>query len=291
MQQVREKEEETRRFKVALLSKQGASSKWEVPERKLSHREILCTSEVSLQFLIKSVYDLLPTPANKNIWYRTEENRCSICNGEGTLNHILSGCKISLKQGRYKWRHDKVLKEIAMHIEEKRKQVNGSSWKRRKKIQFVKAGENSKGKASRSESDSYMDTARDWKMKVDLDGGRLTIPPHIMHTNLRPDMLLISERTKQMGIVELTVPSEERIQVSSEIKKMKYAPIEEGATKGWKVRIWAVEVGCRGFPAASLSTCLKDMGFTGNRKRSILKSVGQEAERASHQIWKDRGRG
>ena len=82
----------------------------------------------------------------------------------------------------------------------------------------------------------------------------------------------------------LTVPSEERIEVSSEM--MKYAPIEETATRrGWKVRIWAVEVGCRGFAAASLSTCLKELGFTGKKKRSILKSAGQQAERASQKIW------
>ena len=84
----------------------------------------------------------------------------------------------------------------------------------------------------------------------------------------------------------MTVPSEERIELSSELKKMKYAPIEEAATRrGWKVRIWAVEVGCRGFAAASLSSCLKDMGFTGSKRKSILKKVGQEAEKASQKIW------
>lgn len=286
VQQVREKEEETRRFKIATLSKQAASSRWEVPERKLSHREIINTSEISLQFLIKSVYDLLPTPANKNVWYRTDEHKCNICNEEGTLNHILSGCKISLQQGRYKWRHDLVLREIARYIEEKRKQINNSPWKKRKKIQFMKAGENRKCATHQTEVDSYLNTARDWVLKVDLDG-RLKVPPEIMETNLRPDMMVVSATTKQLGIVELTVPSEARIQVSSELKKMKYAPIEEaGARNGWKVRIWAVEVGCRGFPAASLATFLKEVGFIGSRKRSILKSIGQEAEKASHQIWK-----
>merc|ERR1712106_798390 len=51
-----------RRMKMASLGKQGAHTRWEVPEKKLSHREIISTSETSLKFLVKSVYDLLPTP-------------------------------------------------------------------------------------------------------------------------------------------------------------------------------------------------------------------------------------
>ena len=121
-------------------------------------------------------------------------------------------------------------------------------------------------------------------MKVDV-GRRLVIPVHIMETSLRPDIILISERTKQLGIIELTVPSEARVEVSHQLKLMKYTPIEETATRrGWKVRSWAVEVGCKGFAASSLPNCLKELGFTGNKRRSIMKSAGLEAERASQKI-------
>ena len=100
---------------------------------------------------------------------------------------------------------------------------------------------------------SYLDSANDWQVMVDLKGS-LKIPSSITITNLRPDMLLMSESTKQLGIIELTVPSENRIEVSSELKKAKYTPLaEEAKQKGWRVRIWAVEVGCRGFPARSLT--------------------------------------
>ena len=54
-------------------------------------------------------------------------------------------------------------------------------------------------------------------------GKRLVIPVHILETQQRPGMILVSERSKQLTIIELTVPSEERIDVSSEM--MKYAPI------------------------------------------------------------------
>ena len=66
VQQVRVKEEERRRCRIAGLSQQAASTRWQVPGRSLSHKDITNTSETSLSFLIKAVYDLLPTPANKN---------------------------------------------------------------------------------------------------------------------------------------------------------------------------------------------------------------------------------
>ena len=101
-------------------------------------------------------------------------------------------------------------------------------------------------------------------------------------THLRPDMLLISRGTRRMGIIELTVPSEERIEVSSELKKNKYEGLKtEGKTNGWAVTVWAVEVGCRGFPASSLATLLKDMGITGGERWRRLKRIGESAERAS----------
>ena len=53
-----------------------------------------------------------------------------------------------------------------------------------------------------------------------------------------------------MGIIELTVPIEDRIEVSGEIKKDKYQRIvNEGNQNGWRVTCWVVKIGCRGFPA------------------------------------------
>ena len=114
-----------------------------------------------------------------------------------------------------------------------------------------------------------------------------TIPKEITVTNLRPDIIIYSKKTKQFGIIELTVPSEERIEVSGELKKLKYEKIaQEARSNGWGVRVWAVEVGCRGFPAASLATFLKEIGYQGLQKRKILGEIGKEAENASHSLWK-----
>ena len=99
-----------------------------------------------------------------------------------------------------------------------------------RKIDFLKPGE--KKKATKQPLTSYLDGAGDWSMQVDLDG-KLRVPERVAETNLRPDMILLSQSSKRMGIVELTVPSEERIEVSEELKREKYARIEaEGRQRG-----------------------------------------------------------
>ena len=282
---IREDEEEQRYLRVASLPKQGASLKWEIPGRKISHRDLLLTSEAKLQFLVKSVYDLLPTPANKNVWFKTEEYKCMLCGEHGSLNHLLSGCKIALQQGRYTWRHNKVLKEIAYWVEEKRReQTKTPSKKRRQWINFVKAGE--KRKTTSQEPASYFNTADDWKLQVDLNQ-RVRIPVEIADTRLRPDMILVSAKTKQFGIIELTVPSETRIGISEELKRAKYAELEEQSHRnGWKTKVWTVEIGSRGFAAGSAAILLKEIGYRGRKKKTIIKKIEEITEEASSMIWR-----
>ena len=115
----------------------------------------------------------------------------------------------------------------------------------------------------------------------------MKVPTEITTTNLRPDMMLISRQSKQVGFIELTVPNEDRIEVSGELKKAKYEPIAiDGRQKGWKVRIWAVEVGRRGFPASSMASFMKDIGYRGKEGKRVLEGISQTAESATHSIWK-----
>ena len=281
---VRKAEEDRREVKMTGLAKQGAHMRWEVPERKLGDRELINMSDSRFSFLVKAVYDLLPTPHNKHLWFGEEEG-CELCGERGTLQHILSGCKVALSQGRYKWRHDQVLREIAQCVDQRRMENNRTPREERGGIAFVKAGYKGPKSKAKTPPRCYLDGAADWQLQVDLDS-KLKVPVEVADTQLRPDMLLLSRGTKRMGVIELTVPSEERIEVSSELKKMKYGGLKtEGRTKGWAVTVWAVEVGCRGFPAASFATLLKDIGFGGGERKRCLKKVGEVAERASRSIW------
>ena len=106
-------------------------------------------------------------------------------------------------------------------------------------------------------------------------------------TDLRPDITIMSEQTKEMVLIELTVPTEERIEISGELKRAKYeCIITEGKKNGWRMRCWAVEIGCRGFPALSMSRLLKDLGYVGQERRKKLEKLGNIAEEASRKLWK-----
>ena len=78
-----------------------------------------------LKFLLRSVYDLLPSPADLHIWGLVEDPRCHLCDKPGTMQHALSSCQTALAQSRYGWRHDTVLRELADTLElERRKKRN-----------------------------------------------------------------------------------------------------------------------------------------------------------------------
>ena len=204
------------------------------------------------------------------------------------MNHILAGCKIALAQGRYKWRHDRVLRELSSCIEEKRKEINSKPWKNRT-IKFVKSGEKSKETTnSPPPTDSILKIARDWKMKVDLPGSPLIIPAYIAVTNQRPDIIITSDSTKQMCLIELTVPMEGRCEISTELKRTKYELnlAEAAKMKGWKTTIYTIEIGCRGYASSSVTNLLKDLGFSGQQRRRIVVKMCNEAEECSMQIWR-----
>ncbi|XP_015240280.1 PREDICTED: uncharacterized protein LOC107091067 [Cyprinodon variegatus] len=106
-------EKEGRRSKAVALSSQGAWTKWDLPKRKITWAELWRLEPFRISFLLRSVYDTLPTPANLHRLGLSESPLCKPCGEKGTMAHILSGCKIALAQGRYRWRHDKVLMTLA----------------------------------------------------------------------------------------------------------------------------------------------------------------------------------
>ena len=73
-------EEEKRTVQITGLNKPGLPIGWEVPERRLSSRDVINKQEGNLKFLDKLVYDLLPTPENRNRCFATEES-CQLYGG------------------------------------------------------------------------------------------------------------------------------------------------------------------------------------------------------------------
>lgn len=75
-------------------------------------------------------------------------------------------------------------------------------------------------------------TAKDWEMRVDL-GRQLKFPEEIAVISLRLDIVLWSQSTKQVTLIELTVPWEGRVEEAHERKLGKYqALIIESQQRG-----------------------------------------------------------
>ena len=125
--------------------------------------------------------------------------------------------------------------------------------------------------------------ASDWIMQVDI---KLRIPDEVLITKLRPGLILTSSQAKYLVIAELTVPWEERMQSAHEKKMNKYQEIvEESKLRGWSTSLFAVEVGCRGFPSTSLQKFLRCIGLQTRTQKRALKAIGAVAESSSRWLW------
>ncbi|XP_061925310.1 uncharacterized protein LOC133664585 [Entelurus aequoreus] len=285
--EVRAAVEETRTCKAVGMKQQGAWTRWDnAVERRVTWAEIWKAEPQRIKFLIQAVYDVLPSPSNLHTWGIAETPACPLCSKRGTLEHILSCCTRALGDGRYRWRHDQVLKTIAEAISTGlalAKQFHPS----KKTIAFVRAGD-TPTPASRT-SAGILTSAKDWQLLVDLEN-QLKFPSHIAVTTLRPDIVLVSESTKQAVLLELTVPWEDRLEEAFERKLSKYAGLVSDCQQaGWRARCFPVEVGCRGFAARSLVRAFSSLGIDGERKRRAIRSTTEAAERASRWLWLKRG--
>ncbi|KAI8522067.1 hypothetical protein Bbelb_018210 [Branchiostoma belcheri] len=196
------------------------------------------------------------------------------------MAHILSSCKTALAQGRYRWRHDKVLTVLACSLEEARKRKRQRGTRPGSTIAFVREGE-------RREVGNILEKAKTWELRVDL--GRKLQFPKVVQINLRPDAVLWAEAEKKLVLVELTVPWEERCDEAYERKKNKYQElIDECRSKGWQAWLFPVEVGCRGFPAQSVWKLFTAIGVKGKERKVAVRKLGEAAERSSCWLWSRR---
>ena len=125
--EVRRAEEHTRQERPVEMGAQGAWTTWTTTDRKLTWGDIWKYEPLRFSFLLRSVYDLRQSPANLCRWGLTTDPKCSLCDKPGTLEHVLSSCSTALTQGRYRWRHDSVLKELATWLEKERKKEHGNN--------------------------------------------------------------------------------------------------------------------------------------------------------------------
>lgn len=286
---------EDERYKIKAVSqgRQGGWTTWEgVISRNISWSDLWRIPQARVSFLIRATYDTLPCPRNLNQWFGNEES-CALCNApNASLRHILSGCKIALSQGRYRWRHDQVLRKLAEVLEGRRQGSTGPPLSE-DSTSFVMEGGGQSYIRPREMLRPFS-PGQEWNMRVDLNK-QLRFPTEITTTSLRPDIVVWSTKVRSVHLIELTVPSEGEIEAAFERKKAKYSELAEECRKaGWKTTIYPVEVGCRGYVGQSTTRLLRDAGVTGRNLRKATKDLAEEAEKGSFWLWlrrKDRSWG
>ncbi|GFN80234.1 polyprotein [Plakobranchus ocellatus] len=105
--EIRNKEDFTCVQKAVQQPQQGQCTNWHTAIQ--TWNDIWHMAPLRISFLIRSVYDLLPSNANLVRWGKKDDPTCPLCQGRQTTEHVLSSCKVALSQGRYTCRHNRVL--------------------------------------------------------------------------------------------------------------------------------------------------------------------------------------
>ena len=118
-----------------------------------------------MKFAINAGMDTLPSFTNLKLWGKRSSDKCVRCGNKGTLHHILNNCQEMLS--RYTWRHNSVLKLI---------------------LEAIKSGN------------------KDLSVYCDLEGhtiGGGTIPPNVLPTAQKTDLVLYWPQEQKIVIIEL----------------------------------------------------------------------------------------
>ena len=281
---------------LGSLEMQCRWSKWreEVLAMDMSWHRLFEMGDSMVGFVLKAVYGTLVTPTLVSKWSEEEDGTCKLCeNAPGTIRHILSGCAVALGQGRYTWRHDKVLKQISeqvmFHCTKRVNKQSSSSTERPKHVNFVLAGGGSvskdSNKADHRDKFGILSGANDWTVLTDL-GKQLNFPSEIATTRLKPDLVIFSRACKRVVWWELTCPSEERISEAHELKLDRYSSLKlECESNGWLCYNTAVEVGARGLVAESLGKAASMIGIKGRILKKLVRDAGREAAHCSRWLY------
>ena len=141
--------------------------------------------------------------------------KCCLCGfSNPTLKHILNGCSMALKQGRYTWRHDGILQRLVEDLKSFVGCANSGTVANisieNTFIKFVREGKQPSKRRVPHKS-GLLFTANDWVLAYDDPHNPLVIPHHIVQTSLCPDIIIYSNATKQVFIPELTVPAKDNL--------------------------------------------------------------------------------
>ena len=209
-----------------------------------------------VKFAINTGINTPPTLDNLRRWGKRTSDRCPFCGNIQTLLHVLSNCNTSLDQGRYTWRHNSVLLCIVDTV--RSNLIDGFS------------------------------------LFSDLAGFHAphggVIPPHVLVTNLKPDLFIINESTGVALLFELTCPWDSNITRSHEYKQERYSALVTDLSRHFRVKYYPVEVSVRGQVTKNNAARLKSFIYDccGNSKRvtkELIKKCSKISLLCSYSIF------
>ena len=198
--------------KLQQLSVQGRWLKWTgVMNSDLSWRSLLHGMDDSeLSFSLRLITNTLLTLDNLRRWGQlTTDTSCPLCGRKATLRHILNGCSVALRQGRYTWRHDNVLRILKWHFLkfwECLQRESTNSTKDAPFIHIVPEGLPQLPVRQRQRRRPLLSTdtlrcASDWQFLFDVDGGYNVFPIEIAASAQRPDIVIYSLSLRKVLLI------------------------------------------------------------------------------------------
>ena len=88
-----------------------------------------------------------------------------------------------------------------------------------------------------------------------------TIPPHIIVTSFRPDLVLLDEAAREIVIMELTSPWDGNVDRSHSFKEDKYSPLVADLSRSFKVSLFCIEITVRGQVTKANRSRLKSLSY------------------------------
>ena len=171
----------------------------QVGDRAVTWSDLKHMEPKKLSFLIKAVYNILPTPVNLHAWELTTSDWCWACGETASLKHILTGCEYALRS--YTWRHNEVLEIFAVAskicCETANKALNIIN---NTAIQFVKEGNISKLACKNMRKPPLLKGCMDWHVATNLKHNFI-FPTEIALMTKRPDIVIWSVKAKTFSLL------------------------------------------------------------------------------------------
>ena len=219
-----------------------------------------------MAFAMRASTNTLATPDNLKRWKKVKSDSCNMCKqpnkppAKATLHHQLNHCEAFLgERERFTWRHNSVLTYIVETLKER--------------------------------LPSHLDLFSDLEGHS-INGGSL--PPHIIITQSRPDLVIIHKTEKTVWLFELTVSFETNTEAAHARKKERYASLAEDIeAEGYKCNNVPFEVGSRGHITLGNKSTLTTMHSICNPKtrlKQFVQNISKISLLSSYAIYLSRNK-